>query len=144
MIIADLPLIPGASATFHRERVTIKSVTWSADEADIDITEEAARLTLRGGQPWESVEYYVVNPQKHEFLHWRSKGGGSAGYANYWASSEHLSMFLEGRFGTGVELPPDWRDGARLLVAGVEFGGEIHAPFHLDSLDLGNNQPVRP
>lgn len=144
VIIADLPLSPGASATLHRERVTIKSVTWSADQVDIVITEEAARLTLRGGQPWERVEYYVVNPQKHEFLNWRQKGGGSAGYANYWASSQHLVMFLQGRLGSGGELPPDWRDGARLLVAGVESGGEIHAPFHLDSLDLGNNQPVQP
>jgi hypothetical protein len=144
VIIADLPLSPGASATWPRERVTIKSVTWSADQVDIEITEEAARLTLRGGQPRERVEYYVVNPQRHEFLNWRQKGGGGSGYANYWASSQHLAMFLQGRFGSGVELPPDWRDSARLYVAGVESGGEIHAPYHFDSLDLGNNQPARP
>jgi hypothetical protein len=145
VIIADLPLQQGQSATWKRQRVTIGKVTWSPQQVDIDLTEEGARLTLRGGgQPWERLDFYVVNPQRHESLAWRGKGGGGAGYANYWVSPQHLTMFLAGQYGGALELPGDWKDGARLYVAGVESGGEIHAPYHFDSLDLGNNQPVRP
>ena len=145
IILGDMPLRDGASVTWRRQRLTIKSVAWSAEEVQVGLIGEAVHLTLRAGEEWERTRLFIVNPLKHECLDYERSGGSYyPGYANYCVSTQSItrSFFPGLRRGETINIPEDWKKDARLYVVGVESGGEFDTPYHYPSLDLGNDQPA--
>ncbi|MGL5019303.1 MAG: hypothetical protein ACRDBP_14300, partial [Luteolibacter sp.] len=110
----------------------------SGNEIVYSIMIQTHMVKLLGG--WQKIwtnrfTYVVVNTAKKEFLVRQGGGVSNQQAGHYSLQSANASLAISPGH-TRIPIPPDWVDGAELLVIGDENGGSFSQAFDFPNINL--------
>ena len=143
VILARIPLVPGSSARIGSRRLTVTRVEiGDRDRISYQVIEERAMSRLRGGwsgEPHRRIDMIVIHSERKEFLTNGGHGTSNLSTANYTVSRNDFKQ-LVWRDSTisnhDRSIPPDWLDGAELIITGDEYGGTFTRGFRFENVNL--------
>ena len=138
VLLARVPFKTGVSTLVASRRIDITKIESSEDRIDFSILAQTSIDVLRGG--WQKIwtdrlEYFVINAARGEFLEQQSGGQSNPVSGHYALQYENASCGIYPRF-KPKPIPPDWLDGAELLIVSEEYGGTISESFDFSNVTL--------
>ena len=143
VILARIPFRQGASIQLGNQRIELTKVETSLDDINFTIIQQKPLINLRGdgfNHDGGVVDFLVIHPGRKEFLY---EGGGpnrrdtSGHYAI--ETKEFTQPIWQADF-RKHPIPPDWTDGAELLIVGDENGGSFSQAFDFPNIKLSNER----
>ena len=143
VILARIPFRQGASIQLGNQRIDLTKVETSLDEINFTIIQQKPLINLRGA--WFNhdggvVDFLVIHPGRKEFLY---EGGGSNRRdtsGHYAIETKELTQPIWQADFRKHPIPPDWTDGAELLIVGDENGGSFSQAFDFPNIKLSNER----
>jgi hypothetical protein len=140
VLLARLPFETGQTIWIDDRLIEIIKIENSGNGINYTIMIQTHMVKLRGG--WQKIwtnrfTYVVVNTAKKEFLVHRGGGQSNQQAGHYSLQSENSSVAISPRH-TKIPIPPDWLDGAELLIVSEEYGGPLLQAFDFPNIDLFN------
>lgn len=143
VVLARIPLKPGSSARIGKRRLTVTRVELGdRDRISYQVIEERSMTRLRGawnGEPHRRIDMIVINSRRKEFLTNGSHGSSNQSIANYAVSCNDFEQPVwrdSGIPNQDRSIPPDWLDGAELIITGDEYGGTFTRGFRFENVNL--------
>ncbi len=139
VILARMPFRQGSSIQLGNQRIDLTNVETNLDEITYTIVQQRPLVQLRGA--WFDhnggvVDFIVIHAGLKQFLY-RGKSSSRSLTAGHYASE--LKDFTEPIWKPDFNkrpIPPDWTDGAELLVIGDENGGSLSQAFDFPNINL--------
>ena len=138
VLLARVPFKTGVSTFVASRRIDITKIESSEDRIDFTILAQTSIDELRGGwqKIWtERLECFVINAARGEFLEQQSGSQSNPVSGHYALQYENSSCGIYPRF-KPKPIPPDWLDGAELLIVGEEYGGTFSESFDFSNVTL--------
>jgi hypothetical protein len=100
-------------------------------------------IKLQGG--WQKIwthrfNYAVINMQRREFLTAKNSGENNLEAGHFSLQSLNFSASIWNKRHDRTPIPPDWLDGAELLIIGEENGGSFSQDFDFQNINLGDER----
>lgn len=141
-LLQRVPLKPGVSTHVGDHLISITKVEKMGDEISFNLVVLTPLKFFRGG--WQNIwtdhlEYLVINAARGEHL--EDNGGGESNPHSGHLSVRNLdfSKAISPRH-KQKEIPPDWLDGAELLIVGEEYGGSFPQTFDFPNINLSDQR----
>jgi hypothetical protein len=142
VVLAQIPFKVGASAWVQNHLITITNIVRRENGMAFSTIDEFARIRSQGQHPatgGNERQQVVVHPLRGEYLRPQASGTSSRQRGSYSIISRE---FERAEIATGndvyprIPIPPDWEDGAELVIVGHEYGGIYSQPFEFRDVDL--------
>ncbi len=141
VILARMPFRQGNFMQLGDQRIELTKVRTDLDEFEYNIVQQRPLIKLRGSwfnHDGGNIEFIVIHAARKEFLY---QGGTYSRYENTGhygivTRVESKSIWTTGN--NTKPIPPDWTDGAELLVIGNENGGSFSQSFEFENINLSN------
>lgn len=142
VILARIPLRKGASTVIDGRLITITDVMIAGNEIRFNFVTQTHMVHLQGG--WQKIwtnrfNYVVIHAERREFLDNPGAGGSNLRSGHYSVQKQEISGKLREHF-KEKPIPPDWLDGAELIITGDENGSSFPQAFDFKNLNLSNNR----
>ena len=143
VILARMPLRKGTSTVVDGHHITINDVANSGDEVHFNFVTQTHMVQLQGG--WQTLStdrfnYAVIHAARKEFLDHPGVGGSNLRSGHYSVRNERITGNLLDIHRKEKPIPPDWLDGAELLITGDENGGSFSQSFDFPNINLSNER----
>ena len=143
VILARMPFRQGASVQLGKQRIELTKVETELDEISYTIIQQRPLIKLRGD--WFNhdggvLDFIVIHTGRKEFLYRGSSSINNNSLGHY---SIELKTFTEPVWRAHFEkkpIPPDWANGAELLIIGDENGGSFSQNFDFQNNNLSNER----
>lgn len=142
VILARMPFRQRTSIQLGNQRIDLAKIETNLDEISYTIVQQRPLINLRGA--WHSdggvVDFIVIHEGRKEFLY---KGSASSRNTTSGHYAIELKDFTEPIWRQDFKkdpIPPDWTDGAELLVIGDENGGSFSQSFDFPNINLSNER----
>ncbi len=143
VVLARIPLRAGATVRIGNRRLTITSVEIAKPELiDYQVIEERAINQFRGGrhgEPHRDVRMIAIHQGRGEFLQMHSRGSSGHAIGCYSLTRlDHKETIWRDPIQQVQDrtIPPDWLDGAELIITGDEYGGTFTHEFRFENVNL--------
>lgn len=143
VVLTRLPFRKGESTRIGKRLIEISRIEHSGDRINYAVTTQSALVQLRGGEfanNRSSLEFLVVNAGRGEFLFKGSQSGRSGPAGHYSLGTLTFSESIWNKDYKEIPIPPDWLDGAELLIIGEEDGGSFSQNFDFQNINLGDER----
>jgi hypothetical protein len=143
ILLQRIPLKVGLSARVANNLISITKVENLGDEISFRLVVQTPLIELRGG--WQEIwtdrfEYFVINAARGECLEKRGGGENNPHFGHLSVRNLDFSrMALQNRY-DHKQIPPDWLDGAELLIVGEEYGGTYSHSFQFSDINLSEQR----
>lgn len=138
VLLQRIPLRAGQSILVGNHRISITKTENLGDEISFNIVTQSPLVQMNGG--WQSIwtdriEYFVINAARGEHLDYRGGGSSNQKSGHLSVQSMNYSNPLHPAH-ERKQIPPDWLDGAELLIVSEEYGGTFSQPFEFPDINL--------
>jgi hypothetical protein len=142
VILARIPLRKGATAVVDGRLITITDVENSGNEISYNFVTQTHMVHLHGG--WQKIwtnrfEYVVIHEARREALYRQGNSQSNRRTGHHSIQREDGQGKLMRRY-EELPIPPDWIDGAELLVIGDENGGTFSQSFDFPNINLSDQR----
>jgi hypothetical protein len=142
VILAKIPLRKGAKAVVDGRLITITDVENPGNEISYNLVTETHMVHLHGG--WQKIwtnrfEYVVIHATRREALYRQGSGQSNLRTGHHSIQKEDGQGKLMKQH-KELPIPPDWTDGAELLVIGEENGGSFSQSFDFPNINLSDQR----
>lgn len=142
VILARIPLRKGASTMIDGRLITVTAVVNTENEIRFNFVTQTHMVHLQGG--WQKIwanrfEYIVIHEARRQSLYQQGSGESNLRSGHYSVQKEDISGTLR-ELHKEIPIPPDWLDGAELLVIVDENGGSFSQSFDFPNINLSNER----
>ena len=143
VILTRIPLRTGTSTVVDGRLITITDVANSGNEIRCNVVLQTHMVHLQGGrQKLEThrFEYAVIHAARKEFLDPPTVGETNLRAGHYSVQNHRITGHLLDIHSKEEPIPPDWADGAELIITGDENGGSFSQSFDFPNISLSNER----
>lgn len=143
VLLQKIPLKAGLSTRVADHLISIAKVENVGDGLSFKLVVQTPLYHSRGG--WRSIwtdryQYFVINAAKGEYLDYHGAGSERNPHSGHLSvRSLEFSRNLSKQY-KPTQIPPDWLDGAELLIVGEEYGGSFSHSFEFSDIYLSDQR----
>ncbi len=143
VILARMPFRQGSSIQLGNQRIDLTKVETNFDEITYTIVQQRPLIQLRGD--WFDhdggvVDFIVIHAGRKELLYESNASSGNNTSGHYTIALKDFTQPIWKPDFKKHPIPPDWADGAELLVIGDENGGSFSQAFDFPNINLENKR----
>lgn len=143
VILARMPFRQGSSIQLGNQRIDLTKVETNLDEITYTIVQQRPLVQLRGA--WFDhdggvVDFIVIHAGRKELLYEGNASSGNNTSGHYAIAKKVFTSPIWKPDFKKHPIPPDWADGAELLVIGDENGGSFSQAFDFPNINLENKR----
>ncbi len=139
VILARMPFRQGSSIQLGNQRIDLTKVETNLDEITYTIVQQRPLIQLRGA--WFDhdggvVDFIVIHADRKELLYEGNASAANNTSGHYTIAKKDFTSPIWKPDYKKHPIPPDWTDGAELLVIGDENGGSLSQAFDFPNINL--------
>ena len=143
VILARMPFRQGSSIQLGNQRIDLTNVETNLDEITYTIVQQRPLVQLRGA--WFDhdggvVDFIVIHAGRKELLYEGNASSGNNTSGHYTISKKDFTSPIWKPDYSKHPIPPDWTNGAEILVIGDENGGSFSQSFDFPNINLENKR----